>query len=81
MTAFLLGGRAWIVGVIDHQQHTISAAPAPRGKTPAWGGFAPNMLGFELCQPIKQVLASDARYAYLSDRRWRWHSSATSTTR
>lgn len=67
MTAFLLGGRAWIVGVIDHQQRTISATPAPRGKKPAWGGFAPKMLGFELCQRIKQVLTTDATYAYLSE--------------
>ena len=67
MTAFLLGGRAWVVGVIDHQQRTVSAAPAPRGKKPAWGGFAPKMLSYPLCQKIKQVLAADTAYAYLAD--------------
>lgn len=67
MTSFLLGGRAWIAGVIDHGQRTVSATPAPRGKTPQWGGFAPKMLGFDLCQRIKRVLADEAEYPYLQD--------------
>jgi ATP-dependent helicase Lhr and Lhr-like helicase len=67
MTSFLLGGRAWLVHGIDHRQRIVTATPAPRGKKPAWGGFAPRHLGFELCQQIKRVLLDDAPVPYLSE--------------
>lgn len=66
MTTFLLGGRAWIAGVIDHSQRTVSVTPAPRGKTPQWSAFAPKLLGYDLCQRIKRVLAEETRYDYLA---------------
>jgi ATP-dependent Lhr-like helicase len=67
MTSFLLGGRAWLVQAIDHKQRVVTAVPAPRGKKPAWGGFAPKMLGFALCQRIKRVLVDEPAYGYLSE--------------
>ena len=67
MTSFLLGGRAWLVHSIDHKSRTVSVRPAPRGKQPSWGGFAPKMLGFEVCQRIKQLLCETTEYPYLAD--------------
>ena len=67
MTSFLLGGRAWLVQAIDHKQRVVTAVPAPRGKKPAWGGFAPKMLSFALCQRIKRVLIDEPAYGYLSE--------------
>ncbi len=67
MSCFLLGGRAWLVQAIDHKQRLVSATPAPRGKKPAWGGFAPRSLGFALCQRIKRVLTEETSYGYLSE--------------
>ncbi len=67
MTSFLLGGRAWVVVEISHRQRTVTVRPAPRGKKPSWGGFAPKLLGFELCQRIRRVLTDDAPIAYLAD--------------
>jgi ATP-dependent helicase Lhr and Lhr-like helicase len=66
MTSFLLGGRAWLVHSIDHKSRTVSVRPAPRGKQPSWGGFAPKMLGFEVCQRIKQLLCETTEYPYLA---------------
>ena len=68
ITSFLLGGRAWLVHAIDHKQRTISVGHSPRGKEPSWGGFVPKMLGFEVCQRIKQVLCETTEYPYLSER-------------
>ena len=67
MTSFLLGGRAWLVQAIDHKQRIVTAVPAPRGKKPAWGGFAPKMLSFALCQRIKRVLIDEPAYGYVSE--------------
>lgn len=67
MTSFLLGGRAWIAGEVSHQQRTVTVRPAPRGKKPSWGGFAPKMLGFEVCQRIRKLLAEDGPVPYLSE--------------
>ncbi len=67
MTSFLLGGRAWLVHDISHQQRTVTVIPAPRGKKPKWGGFAPKMLGFDLCQRIKRLLVEESEHAYLAD--------------
>ena len=67
MTSFLLGGRAWLVHSIDHKSRTVTVRPAPRGKQPSWGGFAPKMLGFEVCQRIKKLLCEATEYPYLAD--------------
>jgi ATP-dependent Lhr-like helicase len=65
MSAFLLGGRAWVAEHIDHKDRTLRVREAPRGRKPTWGGFIPQMLGFELCQRIRQVLVEDVEYPYL----------------
>ena len=65
MSSFLLGGRAWVVEHIDHGDRSVRVHEAPRGKKPSWGGFVPQMLGFELCQRIRQVLAEEVAYPYL----------------
>lgn len=65
MTAFLLGGRAWVAEHIDHKDRVLRVREAPRGRKPTWGGFIPQMLGFELCQRIRQVLVEELDYAYL----------------
>lgn len=65
MTAFLLGGRAWIVEHINHTDRTVRVQPAPRGKKPSWGGYIPQMLSFELCQRIRQILEEDVQYPYV----------------
>ena len=67
MTSFLLGGRAWLATDIHHGQRTVTVEPAPRGKKPSWGGFAPKLLGFELCQRVRQLLVDQAEVPYLSD--------------
>jgi len=67
ISTFLLGGRAWSVVHIDHKGREIKVSSAPRGKKPTWGGHTPQFLGFELCQRIKAVLASDESYGYLHE--------------
>lgn len=67
MTSFLLGGRAWLVHEISHKQRTVTVVAAPRGKKPSWGGFAPKLLGFELCQRTRRLLVEDSEHPYLTD--------------
>lgn len=65
MTAFLLGGRAWVAEQIDHHERVLRVREAPRGRKPTWGGFIPQMLGLELCQRVRQVLVEEVEYPYL----------------
>ncbi|MGK4005348.1 DEAD/DEAH box helicase [Sorangium sp. So ce1036] len=65
MSTFLLGGRAWLVVSINHEERLVRVRGAPRGKKPSWGGFVPQFLGFELCQAMREVLTSDEEYAFL----------------
>jgi len=65
MSAFLLGGRAWLVVAVNHDERSVRVRPAPRGKKPSWGGFVPQFLGFEVCQAMKDVLTSDDDHAFL----------------
>ena len=65
MTAFLLSGRAWVAEFVVHSDRVVKVREAPRGKKPTWGGFIPQMLGFELCQRIRQVLVEEVDYPYL----------------
>jgi len=64
-TSFLLAGRPWLVERIFHKDRRVRVLPAPRGKKPAWGGFAPQFLGFDLCQRMRAILVSDDDYPYL----------------
>ncbi len=70
VSCFLLGGRAWAVVRVDHDDRRVLVEAAPRGRQPTWGGFLPQFLGFEVCQQIRRVLASEERYAYLDDAAW-----------
>jgi ATP-dependent Lhr-like helicase len=67
MSSFLLGGRAWTVDRILHEDRIVLVKDAPRGVKPSWGGFAPQLLGFELCQQMKHVLTTDVRYPYVDE--------------
>jgi len=65
MSSFLLGGRAWVVISLNHEDRTVRVREAPRGKKPSWGGFVPQFLSFEVCQEMKAVLSSDDDYAFV----------------
>jgi ATP-dependent Lhr-like helicase len=45
MSSFLLGGRAWSVDRVSHEDRTVIVQEAPRGIKPSWGGFTPQLLG------------------------------------
>lgn len=70
MTSFLLGGRAWVVQQVSHEKRTVIVQPAPRGKKPSWGRFAPKMLSYELCQRIRKVLTEESTYGYVHEDAW-----------
>jgi ATP-dependent Lhr-like helicase len=65
MSSFLLGGRAWTVQHINHSDRAILVEPAPRGQKPTWGGFIPQLLGYELCQQIATVLKGNEPLPYI----------------
>jgi ATP-dependent Lhr-like helicase len=67
VSCFLLGGRPWVVNLVNHNDRIVRVKPAPWGREPTWGGFLPQFLGFELCQRILSVLTSTDEPAYLSD--------------
>ncbi len=67
VSTFLLGGRAWLVQMIRHDERRVIVAPAPRGRQPTWGGFLPQFLGFDLCQKIRQITVETETYSYLDD--------------
>jgi ATP-dependent helicase Lhr and Lhr-like helicase len=68
VTSFLLGGRPWVVNIVDHKDRTVEVSPAPQGQKPSWGGFIPELLGFELCQEMAKLLRSDSKLPYLDAR-------------
>lgn len=59
VSTFLLGGRAWAVLRIQHDDRRILVEPAPRGRQPTWGGYIPQFLGLNLCQKMLEVATSD----------------------
>jgi ATP-dependent Lhr-like helicase len=68
MSCFLLGGRAWMVLSVNHEEKIVRVQGAPRGIKPSWGGFVPQHLGFEVCQKMAQVLMEDAEYPFVDER-------------
>lgn len=72
MSSFLLGGRAWTVDRVNHEERIVLVREAPRGVKPSWGGFIPQHLGFELCQRMKRALTEDVRYPYVDDVGWKF---------
>jgi ATP-dependent Lhr-like helicase len=67
MSSFLLGGRAWAVERVNHEERLVHVREAPGGVKPSWGGFVPQFLGFELCQRMKKVLTDTGRYPYVDE--------------
>ena len=68
MSSFLLSGKAWVVNYINHEDRTVKVIPAPRGKQPTWGGFIPQLLSFEICQEIKELLMRRDRIPYIDEK-------------
>lgn len=68
MSSFLLSGKAWVVNYINHEDRTVKVIPAPRGKQPTWGGFIPQLLSFEVCQQIKELLVRRDRVPYIDKK-------------
>jgi ATP-dependent helicase Lhr and Lhr-like helicase len=68
MSSFLLGGRAWTVERVSHDDRVVVVREAPGGVKPSWGGFIPQLLGFELCQRMKKILIDPVRYPYVDER-------------
>ena len=66
VSCFLLGGRAWAVLEVRHDDRRVVVCPAPRGRQPTWGGFIPQFLGEAVCRRIRDVLASEDEFAYLT---------------
>ena len=66
VSCFLLGGRAWAVIAVRHDDRRVVVVPAPRGRQPTWGGFIPQYLGQDVCRKIRDVLAGEEMYGYLS---------------
>ncbi|MEZ4329859.1 MAG: DEAD/DEAH box helicase [Polyangiales bacterium] len=67
VSSFLLGGRAWAVVRVQHDDRRVVVQPAPRGKQPTWGGFLPQFLGFDVCQEILRIVLSDEVFPMLDD--------------
>ncbi len=65
VSAFLLGDQAWTVVQVNHHERTVVVTLAPRGMKPSWSGFAPQLLSFEVCQHIADLLQSDVTLPYL----------------
>lgn len=68
MSSFLLGGRAWTVERVGHDDRAVVVREAPGGQKASWGGFVSKHLGFELCQKMEQVLTETTRYPYVDER-------------
>ncbi|MEI9942158.1 MAG: DEAD/DEAH box helicase [Pseudomonadota bacterium] len=68
MSSFLLGGRAWVVVSVSHEDRLVRVREAPRGKKPSWGGFIPQFLGFELCQEMRSILTSETEYPFVDEK-------------
>ncbi len=66
ISSFLLAGRGWVVQNINNSKRSVLVSPAPRGKKPSWGGFVPQILSYELCQKMKEILLNETPISYLS---------------
>ena len=67
-STFLLGGRAWELTHVDWSKRRCSVKPAEGGaKAARWFG-GPGALSYELCQSMREVLASDGADASWSKR-------------
>jgi ATP-dependent helicase Lhr and Lhr-like helicase len=67
MSSFLLGGRAWTVERVNHDDRVVAVREAPAGSKPTWGGFLPQFLGFEVCQRMQRLLTDATSYPYVDE--------------
>lgn len=68
MSSFLLSGKAWVVNYINHQERIVKVIPAPRGKLPTWENYMLQLLSFEICQQIKELLVRCDRIPYVDEK-------------
>ena len=68
ISAFLLGGKAWVVAHINHSDRVVRVQSAPRGKKPSWGGFIPQLLNYEICQKIADTLTERQPIPYIDSQ-------------
>ena len=66
VSCFLLGGRAWAVIAVRHEDRRVVVETAPRGREPTWGGFLPQYLSEPICRKILDVLTSSDAYDCLT---------------
>jgi ATP-dependent helicase Lhr and Lhr-like helicase len=62
-----LAGRSWKLREIDWNGSKVFVEPAEYGGKSRWLGSG-RAYSFELCQEVKQLLASEARFSFLSRR-------------
>lgn len=67
LSSFLLGGRAWTVVHVNHEERRVRVRLSTDGKKPKWGGFAPQLLSYELCQSMAEQLCAAGRVPYIND--------------
>ena len=67
MSSFLLGGRDRTVERVSHEDRQVVVREAPGGTKPAWGGYIPQHLGFEVSQRIGRVITESVRYPYVDE--------------
>ena len=68
ISSFLLGGKAWVVQHVNHSDRTVRVQSAPRGKKPSWGGFIPQLLSYEICQQVANVLTDSQSIPYIDQQ-------------
>jgi ATP-dependent Lhr-like helicase len=61
---FRLDGSGWLVERLEHQSRTVYVTKATTNKTPTWGGYAPNILSYEICRQIFRIQTCDDDYPY-----------------
>ena len=64
-SCFLLGGKPWLVELVNHKERRVRVMPAPRGRKPSWGGYLPVFLGQQVCEQMRAVLLGDEDHGYL----------------
>lgn len=64
-SCFVLAGRPWVVVSVFHKERRVEVEPAPRGRTPTWGGFLPQILSREVCARIRRLLTEEVDPEYL----------------
>jgi ATP-dependent helicase Lhr and Lhr-like helicase len=56
--SFTLGGRPWQIQHVDWRKAVCIVEPAQHAKNTRWSG-APQYLGYEICQAMRQILVDD----------------------